>query len=57
MDEAGNTTTRKIDVQRLDGTKIKAFCHLRDALRMFDLDRIKDMRVVGKMGSWQKSLI
>jgi len=57
MDEFGQTTTRKIDIQNIKGQKIKAFCYLRDALRMFDLDRIKDMRVVGKMGSWQNTLL
>lgn len=57
MDEAGQITTRKIDVQRIDGNKIKAFCHLRNALRVFDLDRIKGLRVVGRMDSWQKSLL
>ncbi len=57
MDEAGQTTTRKIDIQNINGRKIKAFCHLRDALRMFDLDRVKNMKVVGKMGSWQNTLL
>lgn len=57
MDEKGQTTTRKIDIQNIKGQKIKAFCHLRDALRMFDLDRIKNMKVVGKMGSWQNTLL
>jgi len=57
MDEKGATTTRKIDIQSINGQKIKAFCHLRDALRMFELDRIKSMKVVGKMGSWQNTLL
>jgi hypothetical protein len=57
IDEKGDTTRRKIDIQNINGHKIKAFCHMRDALRMFDLDRIKTMKVVGKMGSWQNTLI
>lgn len=57
IDEKGETTTRKIDIQSINGQKIKAFCHLRDALRMFELDRIKTMKVVGKMGSWQNTLL
>jgi len=57
IDEKGEITTRKIDIQNINGNKIKAFCHLRDALRVFDLDKVKDMRVVGKMGSWQNTLL
>ncbi|RJP63061.1 MAG: hypothetical protein C4543_01055 [Ignavibacteriales bacterium] len=57
MDEQGETTRRKIDIQNINGNKIKAFCHLRDAVRVFDLDRIKDMKVIGKMDSWQNTLL
>lgn len=57
MDEGGQTTTRKIDIQKINGNKIKAYCHLRQAIRVFDLDRIKDLKVVGKMDSWQNTLL
>ncbi|MBT4349849.1 hypothetical protein HOD19_03710 [bacterium] len=57
MDEKGDVTSRKIDIQNIRGNKIKAFCHLRDALRMFDLDRVKSVKVAGKMQSFQKTLI
>ena len=57
MDEKGQVTTRKIDIQNIRGNKIRAFCHLRDALRMFDLDRVKAVKTAGKMDSFQKSLI
>lgn len=57
IDEKGDTTIRKIDIQNINDHKIKAFCHLRDALRMFDLDRVKTMKVVGKMDSWQNTLL
>lgn len=57
MDEKGETTKRKIDIQNIKGHKIKAFCHLRDAVRIFELDRIKDMKVLGKMNSWQNTLL
>jgi hypothetical protein len=30
---------------------------LRDAIRIFDLDKIKKAQVVGKMKSWQNSLL
>lgn len=57
MDEKGETTTRKIDIQAIRGNKVKAFCHLRDALRFFDIDRIKTAKPVGQMKSFQKSLL
>lgn len=57
MDEKGNTTNRKIDIQRIDGGKIKAHCHLRDAVRVFDIDKIKTAKVAGKMDSWQNTLL
>ena len=57
IDEKGQTTFRKIDIQNINGQKIKAFCHLRDSLRIFELDRIKSMKVLGKMGSWQNTLL
>jgi DNA polymerase III epsilon subunit-like protein len=57
MDESGQVTKRKIDIQAIKGNKIKAFCHMRDALRVFDIDRIKDAKVIGKMQSFQSSLL
>lgn len=57
MDENGNTTKRRIDIQSINGNKVKAFCHLRDAVRFFELDRIKNMEVAGKMDSWQNTLL
>ncbi|MBU1202523.1 ribonuclease H-like domain-containing protein [Patescibacteria group bacterium] len=57
MDDKGKTTIRKIDIQRIDGNKIKAHCHLRDAVRIFDVDKIKTAKVAGKMGSWQNTLL
>ena len=57
MDESGKTTNRKIDIQRIADHKVKAYCHLRQAVRVFDIDKIKTAQVVGQMGSWQKSLL
>jgi DEAD/DEAH box helicase domain-containing protein len=57
IDEQGKTSKRKIDIQSINGNKIKAFCYLRDAIRIFDLDKIKKAQVVGKMKSWQNSLL
>ncbi|PWB38887.1 MAG: hypothetical protein C3F02_01320 [Parcubacteria group bacterium] len=57
MDDNGQVTNRKVDIQQINGDKIKAYCHLRQALRVFDLAKIKKATVVGKMDSWQKSLL
>ncbi|MDD5749687.1 MAG: ribonuclease H-like domain-containing protein [Patescibacteria group bacterium] len=57
MDEAGNDSVRKIDIQRIYDGKVKAYCHLRGAVRVFDIDKIKKAQAVGQMSSWQKTLI
>lgn len=57
MDEGGQTTLRKIDIQQIKDNKIKAYCHLRQALRFFEIDKIKNLRVTGQMSSWQKPLL
>jgi hypothetical protein len=57
MDDSGQTTLRKIDIQQIKDNKIKAYCHLRQALRFFEIDKIKTLRVTGQMSSWQKPLL
>jgi hypothetical protein len=57
MDDSGQTTLRKIDIQQIKDNKIKAYCHLRQALRFFEIDKIKTLRVIGQMSSWQKPLL
>jgi len=57
MDEQGKITTRKIDIQNIKDNKLKAFCHLRDSIRIFDIARIKNAKTLGKMDSWQNTLI
>lgn len=57
MDEQGKITTRKIDIQNIKDNKVKAFCHLRDAVRIFDIAKIKNAKIVGKMNNWQNTLI
>ncbi len=53
MDDEGKITKRKIDIQKIDGSKIKAFCHLRRAVRKFDLYKIKKAKIIGKMANFQ----
>jgi hypothetical protein len=57
IDEQGKVSHRRIDIQQIRGNKVKAFCHLREAIRIFDLDKIKNVKAVGKMNSWQGSLL
>ena len=57
IDEQGKISHRRIDIQQIRGNKVKAFCHLREAIRIFDLDKIKNVKAVGKMNSWQGSLL
>lgn len=57
MDDKGKVTTRKIDIQRIKEGRVKAFCHLRNSLRVFEIAKIKKVQVVGKMDSWQNTLL
>ena len=57
MDEKGQTTTRKIDIQRIQEGRVKSFGHLRNGLRIFEIAKIKKVQVVGKMDSWQNTLL
>lgn len=57
IDDDGTATTRAIDIQNISGNKIKAYCHLRNGLRIFDLTKIQRAREVGAMQSFQKTLL
>jgi hypothetical protein len=57
IDDDGKATTRKIDIQNVSGNKIKAYCHLRQGLRFFDLAKITKATDCGQMASYQKSLL
>ncbi len=57
IDDDGAATTRKIDIQSVSGNKIKAYCHLRQGLRYFDLAKITKAADTGPMQSFQKSLL
>ena len=57
MDEEGVQLTHKIDIQHVDGNKIKAFDHFTQRPLAFDLTRIKKARDVGPMASHQRTLL
>lgn len=56
MDDNDEITKRKVDIQKIDGTKIKAYCHLDKAVKKFDLYKIKKAKIIGKMANFQISL-
>lgn len=57
IDDDGSATTRNIDIQRVQDNKIKAYCHLRQSLRVFDLTKIRKAKDIGPMASQQKTLL
>jgi predicted DNA-binding transcriptional regulator YafY len=57
LDDDGKATTRKIDIQSISGNKIRAYCHLRQSLRFFDITKITKAQDCGPMQSFQKSLL
>ena len=48
---------QEMEIITKKGNKIKAFCHLRDSIRIFDLAKIKNAKALGKMDNWQNTLI
>lgn len=56
-DDDGIFTTRRIDVQSITNDKVKAYCHLRNAIRIFDLAKIRRAATVGTMASFQEALL
>lgn len=57
MDDEGVQSTHKIDIQHVNGNKIKAFDHLSQRPLVFDLTRIKKARDGGPMASFQRPLL
>jgi len=51
LDEA-----RQIDIRFVKDNKIHAFCHLRKELRVFEIDKIYNFKLIGQMASWQNKL-
>ncbi len=53
LDERGK---RKIDIKSIKGNQLQAFCHVKQAIRFFNLDKIIEVQVVGRQNHWQTKL-
>lgn len=47
---------RQIDIRFIRDNKVHAFCHLRKELRVFEIDKILEIKLIGEMSSWQNKL-
>jgi hypothetical protein len=55
-EDGDDGNSRKIDIRYIKDNKVHAFCHLRQELRIFEIDKILKIKIVGSMSSWQKKL-
>lgn len=54
--ESGFDQPRQIDIRYIKDNKIHAYCHLRRELRIFEIDKIYEAKILGQMASWQNKL-
>ena len=54
--EAEDRSTRRIDIKVIKNNQIQAFCHLKQAVRIFNIDKIFDVKTIGRQGNWQNKL-
>lgn len=47
---------RRIDIKSIKGNQLQAYCHLKQAIRVFNLDKVIDVQVVGRQNHWQTKL-
>ncbi|MCX6786180.1 MAG: ribonuclease H-like domain-containing protein [Candidatus Komeilibacteria bacterium] len=47
---------RNIDIKAVKNNQIQAFCHKQQAIRVFNIDRIFDVKTMGRQGHWQNKL-
>ncbi len=47
---------RKIDIKAIKGNQLQAYCHLKQAMRIFNFDRIFGVKVIGRQDQWQTRL-
>ena len=53
---AENRSVRKIDIKTVKNNQIQAFCHLKKAIRIFNIDKIIEVKTVGRQNNWQTKL-
>ena len=54
--EAEERSIRKIDIRSLRNNQIQAFCHLKQAVRIFNIDKIVGVKTKGHQENWQSKL-
>lgn len=54
--EGGEKKSRQIDIRYIKNNKVHAFCHLRKDIRIFEIEKIHNIKIQGQMVNWQKKL-
>ena len=54
--EAEDRSVRKIDIRSIKNNQVQAFCHLKKAIRIFNIDRMIGVKIVGHQDNWQTKL-
>ncbi len=54
--ETEDRTIRKIDIRTIKNNQVQAYCHLKQAIRIFNIDKVMDVKSVGQAENWQTKL-
>ena len=54
--EAEDKSVRKIDIRVIKNNQVQAYCHLKKAVRIFNIDKIIKVSTVGQQNNWQTKL-
>jgi hypothetical protein len=54
--DSEDRAVRKIDIKLIKNNQLQAFCHLKQTMKFFQIDRIIDVKILGKQGNWQSKL-
>ncbi|MFA6304499.1 MAG: ribonuclease H-like domain-containing protein [Patescibacteria group bacterium] len=54
--EVEERSVRKIDIKSIKGNQLQAYCHLKQAIRIFNIDKIIEVKILGQQEHWQTKL-
>lgn len=54
--EADDRTNRKIDIKLIKQNQLQAFCHLKQTMQIFNIDKIFNVKILGRQDHWQTKL-
>lgn len=54
--ETEDRSLRKIDIRTIKNNQVQAYCHLKQAIRIFNIDKVIDVKTVGRAENWQTKL-